>query len=537
MTADKHDRKTGFSLRLSSILVPLAGSLLILLAMNIYQYVRVKDDLASTVINEMGDSELGELKSFFDNLTSKLNMVHDWGVNGVLDTDDLVGLNRKFMPLINRQAPVSGLLLANDRGGEYFLYRDKKGWVTRVSAQENGITRMVFRRWVKPDQAGEEWRKTSSYDPRKRPWFHTPSDSGAVRWTPVYSFFETGRKGVTASVAWMRPDGNGFMVFAMDIPLSNMRTILARLAEKRPGILFLVNSSGTILISSDDRDTTGATDELRPVAHPSDAPAAAVTRQWLAEDRLVRKSLTVEADGQRWIASLRPLDQSRSMFWVGSAVPEKELLDRLNETLFRVDSVDVLVALAGGLLLFVLVWRTGGLHHGAAAPPPSPLQRLRRCIEQGEGAEVEFKSTVRTNLKSGKPGKEIELAWLKAVVAFLNSNGGSLLLGVDDDGVLVGLAADNFDNPDRCLLHIKNLLNQHIGAEFARCLEVTLVEDGDNQAVLIECRPATEPVFLKIGKNEEFYIRSGPSSIKLSPSRMVSYILQNRNPAAARRAA
>ena len=73
--------------------------------------------------------------------------------------------------------------------------------------------------------------------------------------------------------------------------------------------------------------------------------------------------------------------------------------------------------------------------------------------------------------------------------------------------------------------------------EFARCLEVTLVEDGDNQAVLIECRPATEPVFLKIGKNEEFYIRSGPSSIKLSPSRMVSYILQNRNPAAARRAA
>ena len=68
--------------------------------------------------------------------------------------------------------------------------------------------------------------------------------------------------------------------------------------------------------------------------------------------------------------------------------------------------------------------------------------------------------------------------------------------------------------------------------EFARCLEVTLVEDGDKQAVLIGCRPATEPVFLKIGKNEEFYIRSGPSSIRLSPSRMVSYILQNRNPAA-----
>ena len=532
-TPVNHDRTTASSFRISSVLVPLAGFLLILLAMNTYQYLRVKDDLALTVINEIGDNELGELKSFFDNLTSKLNMVHDWGVNGVLDTDDLVGLNRKFMPLISRQAPVSGLLLANDQGGEYFLYRDGKGWVTRVSTQENGTARMVFRRWLKPDQAGKEWRKTRAYDPRRRPWFHSPSGKGEVHWTPIYTFFETGHKGVTASVAWQRPGGRGFAVFAMDIPLANMRTILTRLAEKRPGILFLVNSAGTILISSGDRDASETTAEARP----SPAPAASIVRQWLASKRPVKKPLTVQADGQRWIASFRPLDQARSMFWLGAAAPEKELLGRLNKTLFRVDSVDVLVALAGGLLLFVLVWRTGGLHHGAAAPPPSPLQRLRRCIEQGEGAEVEFKSTVRTNLKSGKPGKEIELAWLKAVVAFLNSNGGTLLLGVDDDGVLVGLAADNFDNPDRCLLHIKNLLNQHIGAEFARCLEVTLVEDGDNQAVLIECRPATEPVFLKIGKNEEFYIRSGPSSIRLSPSRMVSYILQNRNPAAARRAA
>ncbi len=45
---------------------------------------------------------------------------------------------------------------------------------------------------------------------------------------------------------------------------------------------------------------------------------------------------------------------------------------------------------------------------------------------------------------------------------------------------------------------------------------------------MIKIQRAGQPVFLKIGKNEEFYIRSGPSSIKLSPSQMISYVLQNK---------
>ena len=46
------------------------------------------------------------------------------------------------------------------------------------------------------------------------------------------------------------------------------------------------------------------------------------------------------------------------------------------------------------------------------------------------------------NLKSGKNGKEIELAWLKGVVGFMNTNGGILLIGVDDSGTILGIDAD-----------------------------------------------------------------------------------------------
>ena len=109
-------------------------------------------------------------------------------------------------------------------------------------------------------------------------------------------------------------------------------------------------------------------------------------------------------------------------------------------------------------------------------------------------------------------------------MAFLNSEGGVVLLGVDDTGRIVGVGPDNFENSDRCLLHVKNLINQHIGAEFSSFMTITLVEVDEKEVVMIECEPSKKPVFLKMGKNEEFFVRTGPSSVKLSPSQTISYL-------------
>jgi hypothetical protein len=65
-----------------------------------------------------------------------------------------------------------------------------------------------------------------------------------------------------------------------------------------------------------------------------------------------------------------------------------------------------------------------------------------------------------------------DLAWLKAVVGFMNSDGGILLIGVSDDGEILGLDADNFANEDKCRLHFKNLINTYIGVEFTRFISL-----------------------------------------------------------------
>lgn len=63
-------------------------------------------------------------------------------------------------------------------------------------------------------------------------------------------------------------------------------------------------------------------------------------------------------------------------------------------------------------------------------------------IHAGESFHVEFKSTARHNLRSGQRDDRIEAAIAKTVVGFLNASGGTLLIGVDDKGSVLGLDDD-----------------------------------------------------------------------------------------------
>ncbi len=156
------------------------------------------------------------------------------------------------------------------------------------------------------------------------------------------------------------------------------------------------------------------------------------------------------------------------------------------------------------------------------------LGRITAAIEAldlGDGGRgFLFRGDLRTNLHTGKPGKEIELAWLKGVAAFLNTEGGILLLGVADDGAVLGLAVDAFDNDDKLRLHFKNLLHHHIGPEYTRLVRLELYRLDDQQVAAVECERAAAPVFLRNGNSESFLIRSGPSNLDLPLSKAIRYI-------------
>lgn len=155
----------------------------------------------------------------------------------------------------------------------------------------------------------------------------------------------------------------------------------------------------------------------------------------------------------------------------------------------------------------------------------SAIQRLDEWIRGGESAHVEFKSTFRWDLKQNKGNPAVERASLKTICGFLNSSGGTLLIGIRDDGSVEGIESDRFANEDKFLLHLWTLIRTCLGRDVSPYIQTILEKREEKTVCVVICSPSVRPVFLRQpGFDEEFYIRLGPGSAALDISEALKYI-------------
>ncbi|CAN5618247.1 DEAD/DEAH box helicase family protein [soil metagenome] len=148
-------------------------------------------------------------------------------------------------------------------------------------------------------------------------------------------------------------------------------------------------------------------------------------------------------------------------------------------------------------------------------------------IAGGEGTTTEFKSTLRTNLHTNAPDAKMEHAALKTIAGFLNSpDGGTLLIGVNDDGQVLGIGSDQFASEDKMNLHLVNLIKARLGTASMLNIKPHFEDSQHKRVLVVDCLPSATPIYLKNGSSEEFYIRAGASSAALSASEMTDYIRQ-----------
>jgi len=102
-------------------------------------------------------------------------------------------------------------------------------------------------------------------------------------------------------------------------------------------------------------------------------------------------------------------------------------------------------------------------------------ESLADRIKSGETPTLEFKSSLRWNIHKNAFDKDIENSVLKTIVAFCNTKGGELLIGVKDNGEILGLDIDNFKNADKFLLHLTNLLLDRIGPDIMHSVQSEIV--------------------------------------------------------------
>lgn len=98
------------------------------------------------------------------------------------------------------------------------------------------------------------------------------------------------------------------------------------------------------------------------------------------------------------------------------------------------------------------------------------------------------------------------------------------MIGVADDRRIIGLAEDGFENMDKLMLHLVNLLRDRVKPNVLPLVDFDLLTIENKSVLSVRCKKGDVPVWLTTD-TEHFYIRSGPTSTELSPSDAVDYIV------------
>lgn len=154
-------------------------------------------------------------------------------------------------------------------------------------------------------------------------------------------------------------------------------------------------------------------------------------------------------------------------------------------------------------------------------------EEVQELILAGESDTVEFKSTLRYDLRSKEVNKKLEYVVAKTIAAFLNSEGGNLFIGVDDNQNMLGLVDDmstlSKPNIDGFELHLVEIIKKYIGAGLISHVKISFPTVEDMQICQIKVSKSSKPVFTKFEGREDFFVRSGCSSQPLGREEQSAY--------------
>ena len=131
----------------------------------------VRQDVSQTMIRDTAGVITDRFREVVAPVERDLQLTRKWGLSGMIDLADPKTLDDKFLPIMESQPILSGLILADSNGREYFLLRDNNAWLTRSAGPFDKNDQVVC---MKRDDEGrliKTWQESREYDPRERAWF------------------------------------------------------------------------------------------------------------------------------------------------------------------------------------------------------------------------------------------------------------------------------------------------------------------------------------------------------------------------------
>lgn len=153
---------------------------------------------------------------------------------------------------------------------------------------------------------------------------------------------------------------------------------------------------------------------------------------------------------------------------------------------------------------------------------------LLGLIAQGEHDRLEFKASLQWNLHKGAIDKEMRAVVGRAIAGMMNRYGGTLLIGVADNGTIIGIENDlkaiRKGNEDGFQLEIVRIVETYLGLEYAPYKQMHFESAGNHRVCIITIRPAPQPVYFRENNLSEFWVRLDNSTRKLDVKAAIAYI-------------
>jgi len=518
-----------------SLTIVIAAAITIFITIN--YTTELRRSISISYIKKTTDAAVFEFGALTNPIENSLRIAKRWCEAGLIEIEKPELLNRKFIPFLELLPNASALIIISNYGTEYFLMRDSLTWRTRLVNSRKYPGKTIEQTWSSNFDLLESHIKKTTIDPISRIWYKSTLDStidNEIYWTNPFLFEIQQILGISASIkANAFQDSSNKYVFTYDLPITRFYNMVSGLKPSTNGHTFLFLSNGNLFDLRKLKEIPTGMEENAEVFLPiNELPVSVQTEAikiWKSNPVKLVESIEFRSEGETWWGGFRQLNTDGGRIWIGTVIPERDLIGQLYDFRYLVFFAILLII---ATTIFLIAVFTRKYIRKIRQLPATRIDRrnieedILTIIKTGESKNIEFKSTMRMNLKTGKSGKEIEQAWLKSVTAFLNTDGGVLLIGVDDAGEILGLDADEFANDDKCRLHFKNLIKQHIGLEFSEFLHMDMYTVKDRKIILIEVDKSPNPAFLKMKEEEDFYIRSGPSSVKLPVSKVLTYLEQ-----------
>ncbi len=155
-------------------------------------------------------------------------------------------------------------------------------------------------------------------------------------------------------------------------------------------------------------------------------------------------------------------------------------------------------------------------------------RELETLLSQGETETREFKSSLRWDRHLLRVNHALEDAVIKTIAGFMNYNGGSIFIGVDDKGQVPGLDEDmkTLKRPDRdgYESYIMSLIAHRIGTQFCPFVHILFHTYQNKTICRILVEPTPEPAYVKKGDKIQFFVRTGNSTRELNIQEAIQYI-------------